>query len=228
MKELPYFRFTVSEWLNDDISLESLETKGLFIDVCSYYWFKDCYVSWQMLRKRFANAEQLLKQLIESKIIKISDDEFIYIKFLDIQYEKASHLSSIRSKCAKMKGLQNKQKQSKSKAIAKQKHIYKDKEKDKEKDKDNLNTRTQNFLDKLSGFSNRYDKSMLVDFGNYWSEPNRSKTKMKCELEKTWDTSRRLATWFKNQSKFGAKRTVYKTAAEKEGEAIERLSGRKW
>ena len=31
-KELPYFRFTAAEWLNDDISLESYELKGLFIE----------------------------------------------------------------------------------------------------------------------------------------------------------------------------------------------------
>ena len=37
-KELPFFRFTVSEWLNDDISLESYVLKGIFIDVCAFYW----------------------------------------------------------------------------------------------------------------------------------------------------------------------------------------------
>jgi hypothetical protein len=51
-KELPYFRFTATEWLNGDISLESFELKGLFIDLCSYYWFKDCSVTVAMLEKK--------------------------------------------------------------------------------------------------------------------------------------------------------------------------------
>ena len=36
---------------------------------------------------------------------------------------------------------------------------------------------------------------MLRDFFDYWSEMNKSKTKMRFELEKTWEVSRRLKTW---------------------------------
>ena len=43
-----------------------------------------------------------------------------------------------------------------------------------------------------------YPPQLLQDFYNYWSEPNRSNTKMRCELQKTWDTKRRLATWARN------------------------------
>jgi hypothetical protein len=43
---------------------------------------------------------------------------------------------------------------------------------------------------------------MLKQFYEYWSEPNRSKTKMKFELEKTWDTKRRLKRWYDNQQKW--------------------------
>ena len=45
-KELPYFRFTVQDWQNKDISLESYEMKGLFIDICGFYsWHcKICYI----------------------------------------------------------------------------------------------------------------------------------------------------------------------------------------
>jgi hypothetical protein len=35
---------------------------------------------------------------------------------------------------------------------------------------------------------------------DYWSEPNKSNTKFRYELEKTWDTERRLKTW--NQNNF--------------------------
>ena len=36
---------------------------------------------------------------------------------------------------------------------------------------------------------------MVRAFFDYWTEPNRSKTKMKFELERTWDVKRRLNTW---------------------------------
>jgi len=41
----------------------------------------------------------------------------------------------------------------------------------------------------------KYGKPMLQAFYNYWSEPNRSGTRMACELKPTWQLSGRLATW---------------------------------
>tara|TARA_R100000152_G_C6769137_1_gene194860 strand:+ start:73 stop:735 length:663 start_codon:yes stop_codon:yes gene_type:complete len=40
------------------------------------------------------------------------------------------------------------------------------------------------------------------EFLSYWTEPNRSGTKMRFELQKTWETKRRLLTWQKNTKKF--------------------------
>jgi hypothetical protein len=42
-----------------------------------------------------------------------------------------------------------------------------------------------------------YPAEMLVEFANFWSEPNKSGTDMKWELEKTWKLSGRIATWAK-------------------------------
>jgi hypothetical protein len=39
---------------------------------------------------------------------------------------------------------------------------------------------------------------MINDFYKYWTEPNKSNTKFKQELEKTWSVERRLETWSKN------------------------------
>ncbi len=44
-----------------------------------------------------------------------------------------------------------------------------------------------------------YDKKILEGFINYWTEPNKSKTKMKFELQQTWSTNLRLKNWAKNQ-----------------------------
>ena len=48
---------------------------------------------------------------------------------------------------------------------------------------------------------NIYTKNMLIDFYEYWSEPNK-KGKMRKDMQKTWATSRRLKTWAKNESKW--------------------------
>ena len=40
------------------------------------------------------------------------------------------------------------------------------------------------------------------NFLSYWTELNRSGTKMRFELQKTWETKRRLQTWLKNSKKF--------------------------
>ncbi len=58
-----------------------------------------------------------------------------------------------------------------------------------------LKKRTKEFYQTLIPFTNTYGKEMVREFYNYWSEPNRTKTKMRFELEKTWDTTRRLITW---------------------------------
>jgi hypothetical protein len=49
-----------------------------------------------------------------------------------------------------------------------------------------------------------YDKKILEGFIDYWTEPNKSNTKMKFELQQTWDTNLRLKTWAANQKKWDA------------------------
>jgi hypothetical protein len=40
-----------------------------------------------------------------------------------------------------------------------------------------------------------YEKDMVKKFFDYWREPNKSKSKMKFEMEKTWDLKLRLSRW---------------------------------
>ena len=77
-KELPYFRFTVAEWLNDDIEFESYQTKGVFIDVCAFYWFRDCDVEKSLLSKKFSDAKTELNILFKCGVLKIGKDYLNY------------------------------------------------------------------------------------------------------------------------------------------------------
>ncbi len=69
----------------------------------------------------------------------------------------------------------------------------------KDGDESPLSKRQKKFYDELVPFLDThggpYPKEMIRAFYNYWSEPNRSKTKMRCELQQTWELPRRLETW---------------------------------
>ena len=58
-----------------------------------------------------------------------------------------------------------------------------------------LTERQQFFYEELKEYTSKHHKNTLRAFYDYWSEPNQTKTKMRCEMEKTWDTSRRLSNW---------------------------------
>jgi DNA-binding PadR family transcriptional regulator len=76
----------------------------------------------------------------------------------------------------------------------------------KSKVKRNLETVSNKFLLEVSAFKELYSSEMLEAFVDYWTEPNKSKTKLRYEIQKTFDVSRRLKTWSKNESKFGGKK----------------------
>ena len=58
------------------------------------------------------------------------------------------------------------------------------------------------FQEMLRPFLDQYGRDMLNEFYKYWTEWNKSRTKMRWELQATWDTARRLARWA-NNNKFG-------------------------
>lgn len=74
------------------------------------------------------------------------------------------------------------------------------------KEKDiNTNTidrRKLKFASTIKEYKDSYPDEMRKDFYEYWTEPNKSNTKMRFELEKTWSLSRRLKNWAKNDKNF--------------------------
>jgi len=55
-----------------------------------------------------------------------------------------------------------------------------------------------------------YNIALLDEFISYWTELNKSKTKMKFEMEKTFDIEKRLARWKKNDEKWNKPQTMSK------------------
>ena len=62
--------------------------------------------------------------------------------------------------------------------------------------------RERTFRDSLAPFVSKYGEEMIRAFCDYWTERNKSGTKMRFEMEKTWDTARRLVRWDMNNNKF--------------------------
>ena len=95
-KELPYFQFEPAEYLTKDISFCSLAAQGLFINLCSYYWQRECNLTKDQFLRRFKNETEF-NELLTEGVIDVSNDGKMAIKFLDIQYDKATNQSRVNS-----------------------------------------------------------------------------------------------------------------------------------
>ena len=76
----------------------------------------------------------------------------------------------------------------------------------------NITIRKLNFVNQVSLLD--YDVTLKKEFCDYWTEPNKSNTKMKFELNKTWKTELRLKTWAANQKKWDKPKTMSKLDAQ--------------
>lgn len=217
-KRLPYFQFEPAEWLAGDIMFCSLSAQGLYVNIQALYWQKDCDLSLEQAIKRL-KSEELFEELISEKIIKIRSGK-IKVNFLDEQWEKLSEKSKINSKNGALGGRPKKLIESENKPngfdsllkietetkalrreeIRKEEIIIKVKE-----IKENIVDRKLKFSSTLKPFLTKYDKDFLNDFYKYWTEPNKSNSKFKQELERTWDLERRLETWARNDKNFNNK-----------------------
>jgi len=72
-----------------------------------------------------------------------------------------------------------------------------------------LESRKNKFIEDLKPFVDTYGKEMIRKFFDYWSELNKSQTKMRWELEKTFEIKKRLATWSSRDKTFSPKQEQY-------------------
>ena len=163
------------------------------------------------------DEKDVLNQLGEH-IEVLSDTKWFVKKFPEFQYgmlnpNVRTHASVIKIlEKNNLKGYISVNKQlgksylpAKSKDTDTNKSKVKDKNKEKKMDEkildyksNGIERRRVEFCNDVNQYHKDYDKDMRIDFMDYWTEPNKSKAKMKFELEKTWDTKRRLARWSNN------------------------------
>lgn len=133
-KELPYFKFTVAEWLTGDIVYENFSVQGLFINICAIYWQREGELSIDDINKRFKNPPELKE--LSGRFFSL-DGGLISIAFLDEQFQERKRLSSSNSangkkgvlaKAAKKQGIQATPKRPLSEGQAKSSNIEKRRE----------------------------------------------------------------------------------------------------
>ncbi len=86
-------------------------------------------------------------------------------------------------------------------------HPQKEKEKEKDKVKESgnpapaLDARKLAFYQSILPYTDQYDREMLNDFYQYWTELDKRRRRMRFEMQKTWETSKRLSTWARRENK---------------------------
>ena len=97
----------------------------------------------------------------------------------------------------------NQVEQTATKSQTNQKQIHSKKEKKSKKD---IDQRYHQFHLEVLGYGVEHtpmiDPTIVDAFVNYWTEKNRSKTKLKFELEKTFEIPKRMKTWLKNNEEW--------------------------
>lgn len=61
-----------------------------------------------------------------------------------------------------------------------------------------IEAKKQKFIKALEPYVSKYGRDMVNEFFKYWSELNQSQTKMRFQLETTWQLNLRLERWAKN------------------------------
>jgi hypothetical protein len=207
-KELPYFQFEPAEYLTKDVSFCSLSAQGLFVNICAYYWQRQCDLTKEQFLRRF-NFINEFEELIKEGVIDVIDG-VIKIKFLDNQFVKATEFSKEQSRKGALGGRPKKPNESQTKAEIKPnesqtKAIREDKIKE---DKIKVNKRVNKFtpptlLEVENYFTeNGYTKQSGTKAYNYyniadWKDSNAKQVR-------NWK-QKMQSVWFKDENKINVK-----------------------
>lgn len=199
----PWFKFAPTDWVMGKIQRCSEITQARFIRLCCLYWNKEGVLSIDDATIEIDSDH--LKILTDKKIVKL-DQTFIKIEFLDDQMTECGENSDKKRAAALIRWAKNNADAMHVHADAMQndadREIDKTKPEKKDKKKE-IEDRKLKFASTLEPFLEKYGRPLLNDFYKYWTEPNKSNTKFRQELEKTWSLERRLETWAKNDKQIG-------------------------
>ncbi len=78
----------------------------------------------------------------------------------------------------------------------------------------------------MEGYGGVYPKEMLRAFADYWTEPNKSKTKMRWEMQPTWTLDLRLATWARRDKMPDKAKTTAQNGKKTPEQALKEFAAR--
>ena len=129
----------------------------------------------------------------------VFEDDLFYSKSLSRRMEKLDRIKEVRRESGKKGAIASakvRQVLKSDKANVEQvKHSKVKHSKEKDSKENKIIIKTGKFKKQVLEFQSKYDLEMLEEFISYWTEPNKSNTKVKYEMEVTWHLGRRLARW---------------------------------
>lgn len=226
MREKLGFTFYPKDWWTSD-SFHELEAKEKYVYLeCLFLMYDngDGYMNYtkSQLEKRFS--------------VKLSEDEFNRITGRFIKDENGYTSLTVNKRMRKAiasrengkNGGRPKKDDVEKTQKTQEKNLKKpalEREREREREKkdmaENLPTqkndfliREQRFYQSLTKYVETYGKDMVRKFYDYWREPNKSKSKMRWEQERTWELGLRLKKWETNDFKFNGGKQNYQPVAE--------------
>lgn len=189
----------IPNWLINNQEI-SLKTKGLYIFLASKpddFDFSAERIS-AMTKEGLSTIKSCLRQLekiglLDRKKIKNENNQFVGIEYF-LQEIPVGYFSA-GGKVTDINNKDNTNTQSIYNNTNDNISLFKE---------DILNTkvsileREENFKNELQKYVPEFGAEMIYKFYLHWSEQNKSKTKLKFELEKTWDLHKRLLKWQSN------------------------------
>ena len=168
-------------------------TDGWFFNTAKNIEDDTCLTSHQQ-RKAIKRLKDL--GIIETKLVGIpAKQHFKIIENKLLSYFNTSYEESVKQV---IKKTQTSCEESEQLDVKKTQTINKNNNKN--KNNNNISIRELNFINQVSLLN--YDVTLKKEFCDYWTEPNKSNTKMKFELNKTWKTELRIKNWAANQKKW--------------------------
>ena len=161
--------------------------------------------------------EQEIRQVFNKQYIEFANKKRWFIKdFIDFQYgelkENNRMHKSVISKLTKhnlikFMGLTSPLQEAKEQ----------EQDKDKVKVKEKIQERESKFSLSANSYvdSKGYDKNEIDKFVSYWTEKNKSGSKMKFEMQQTFDITRRLANWMSNKKEWKIDKPVLENKFKK-------------
>lgn len=128
-KDLPYFKFHVSEWISGNISLQDPYLQGVFINICCYYWSRSGNLLLSEIKQRLFNVKPNAFSSLQESGFLVVKRGIISIKFLDEQMGERVAKSASLSKNGKLGG-----RPKKAKALTPESNIEKRREEETRKE----------------------------------------------------------------------------------------------